>query len=222
MADISIRTNIKAFQKDLTAFAQKQMPFATAQALTALAQIVQVEETKALGSVFDRPTPFTQKSVGIVRARKDTLESQVFVKDKAAAYLEPYETGGVNRLNSKALLKPVDQPVNQFGNLGRTDLAKLKARSDIFIGKVKTKSGEIDGVWQRTAATANVVSKTGKVRRTTRNVNATGHLKLLIRFTDAHKATQHWNYVARAEMLVQKNFNREMGAALARAIATAK
>ena len=220
--EISVRTNIKELQKKLNAFTHKQLPFATAQALTALVKTVQFEETKSLGSVFDRPTPFTQKAVGIIKARKDTLEAQVFVKDIAAAYLEPYETGGVNKLNSRALLKPVDQPVNQFGNLGRNDIAKLKARSDIFIGKVKTKAGEVDGVWQRVADVANVVSKSGKTRRTTRGINATEHLKLLIRFTDAHKVTQRWNYRMRAELIVQKNFNREMGSALARAVASAK
>lgn len=225
MAEISVRTNIKEFQKGLTAFANKQLPFATAQALSELAVMVKDAEVKALGSVFDKPTPFTQKSVGMARARKDMLESQVFVKDIAAAYLEPYEEGGLNKLNSKALLKPVAQGVNQFGNLNRSVLARLKARKDVFIGKVKTKSGEeIDGVWQRPYIRADqkIRGQSRALGRVNKTTNTTGHLKLLIRFTDAHKATQHWNYRVRAETIVAKNFNAVMGRALARAIATAR
>ena len=219
--EIDVRTNLKQFEGKIRAFTQ-QLPFATAQALSALAKTVQVAEAKSLDSVFDRPTPFTENSVGIVRARKDSLVSEVFVKDKASAYLEPYEVGGENKLNSKALLKPIDQPVNQYGNLSRSDLKRLKARSDIFIGKVQTKAGIVSGVWQRTASTANVMSKAGRVRKTSKGLNATGHLKLLIRFTDAHKATQHWNYRLRAEQIVQRDFNKEFGRSLAQALASAK
>ena len=62
-------------------------------------------------SVFDRPTPFTLNSIGVKPARKDNLESVVFVKDIATSYLAPYEFGGRNKLNSKALLKPVNVPL---------------------------------------------------------------------------------------------------------------
>jgi hypothetical protein len=227
MADISIsvHTNIKELSKKLDAYAYKQLPFATATALTALGRIVQKAEQQAIGSVFDRPTPFTVNSVGVKPARKDIPTAEVFVKDIAAAYLAPYEFGGVNKLNGKALLKPVNQPVNQFGNLGRKDIANLKARSDVFVGKVKTRNGEeIDGVWQRpymraASARRGQSLKNGRINKAT---NTTGHLKLLIRFTDAHKATQHLDYRKRADMLVRQNFNSEMGLALAKAIATGR
>ena len=223
MIEISVRTNIKELSKKLEAFANKQIPFATAQALTSLAKMVQAGERKAMGSVFDKPTPFTINSVGVKAARKDYLQAEVYVKDIAAAYLKPYEVGGVNKLNSRALLNPVGVPVNQFGNLNRTAMATLKARSDVFVGSVKTKSGEtISGVWQRTAETAKVVSRTGKIRRTSKGVNQTGHLKLLIRFQDAHPIKQHLDYERRAETMVRQNFNKEMGKALAKAMATAK
>lgn len=209
MIEISIRTNIKALEKTLNDLAYKQLPFATAQALTALGRIVQGEEKKALPGVFDKPTPFTINSIGVIPARKDNLQATVFVKDIAAAYLAPYEFGGKNKLNSKALLKPIQQGVNQYGNLPRSKTAQLKAKANVFVGKVKGKGKggqEIDGIWQRV--------KAAKGRPAS--------IKLLIRFTDAHDATQHMNYRQRAELLVRANFDREMGKALAKAIATAR
>jgi hypothetical protein len=204
---IDIRADVKRMERTLSALAYKQMPFATAQGLTELAKIVQAGEQEAMTSVFDRPTPFTLKSVGVRAARKDNLQALVYVKDIAAAYLEPYETGGTNKLNSKALLKPVAAPLNQYGNLSKSKLAQLKAKGNTFIGKVKGKGGEIiNGVWQRTPAAK------GKP----------AGMKLLIRFTDAHPIKQRLDYRPRAEQLVRTNFNRVMGKALGKAIATAR
>lgn len=207
MADISVSTNVKEFTKGLSTFAFRQMPFATATALTSLARIVQHGEQEAMQSVFDRPTPFTVNSVAVKPARKDDLQALVFVKDIAAAYLQPYEFGGKNKLNSKALLNPKGAPLNQYGNLSKSKLAQLKAKGNTFIGGVKGKDGtEIRGVWQRQAP------RKGKP----------ASLKLLIRFSDAHDVKQHLDYRSRAEQIVQGNFNFEMAAAFAKAMATAR
>ncbi|MGJ7611139.1 MULTISPECIES: hypothetical protein [unclassified Variovorax] len=204
---INVRAEVKQMERRLSALAYKQMPFATAQGLTELAKIVQAGEQEAMKTVFDRPTPFTVKSVGVRGARKDNLQALVYVKDIAAAYLEPYEVGGKNKLNSKALLKPVGAPLNQYGNLSKNKLAQLKAKGNTFVGKVKGKGGEvINGVWQRTPA--------GKGKP--------AGIKLLVRFTDAHPIKQHLDYRPRAEQLVRSNFNRVMERTLSRALATAR
>lgn len=207
MIDINVRPMVKAVERQLSALAYRQMPFATAQALTSLAKIVKEAEKEALPSIFDRPTPFTVNSIGVIPARKDTLQATVFVKDIAAAYLAPYEFGGKNKLNAKALLKPVQQPVNQYGNLPRSKIRQLTARADVFVGKVKGKSGqEINGVWQRVKASKGQPAS----------------LKLLVAFDEPHEATQHIDYRKRAEALIRANFDREMGKALARAVASAR
>lgn len=227
MFDISVRADVKDIERKLSDVAYRQMPFATAKALTNLAKIVQAGEKKAIGSVFDRPTPFTVNSVGVKAARKDNLQAIVFVKDIAAAYLAPYEFGGTNKLNSKALLKPVNVPLNQYGNLGKNKLAQLKGRSNVFVGSITfKKNGQtVSGVWQR-----NPVPVGFRTRGDDRKGTKGGHsqvdglhttLKLLIRFADAHPVKQHLDYRKHAEALVRANFNREMGQALARAIATA-
>jgi hypothetical protein len=206
MFDISFRADIKKLEKSLNDIPYRQLPFATSLAFTAMAKKVAEAESKNMAAVLDKPTPFTVKSVGFKGATKDSQEAIIYVRDIAAAYLEPYEFGGINKLNGKALLKPVNIGVNQYGNLPRTKLAQLRARKNIFIGKIKTKSGEINGVWQRTPA------QRGKP----------AGVKLLIKFEDAHEVAQNLGWRSLAAKIIRSSYNRELGAALAKAIATAK
>ena len=99
---INVKTNIDAFSKKVSAMAYKQIPFATAQALTAIAKTVVVAEQANEQRVLDRPRPFTTGAIGFVRANKSRMEATVFVKDITAAYLEPYQFGGANKLNGRA------------------------------------------------------------------------------------------------------------------------
>lgn len=221
--DISVRTNLADFERGLNDLARRQLPYATALALTSLAKMVTVDEVKNLSAKLKNPSPFTLRSVKSVAARKDNLTSRVYVMDKAAAYLEPYERGGVHKLAGKALLNPKDITLNQYGQLRKGALAALKGRSDIFIGPVKTKKGIVNGVWQRTAATASITNKkTGKTRISSRGVNTSGALKLLIRFGDALAVRTRLGYQARATALVNANFNAEMDKGMVKAMGSAR
>ena len=225
--DINIRTNIRAFEKKVSALAFKQLPFATAQALTALAVDVQAAEQVNEKKVLDRPRPFTTGAIGVRKANKSRMEAVVFVRDITAAYLEPYQFGGKNKLNSKALLKPVDavQDLDQFGNLPRNFLRKLRGRPDIFVGTVQTKAGAVNGVWQRDTSVdveLPLFTRGGKLRQAKARRNTSGRLVLLVKFTDAHPVKQFLDWFKVAERTVARNFNRRMGAALARAIASAR
>lgn len=218
MMDQSIRSNLKDVSRTLGAFAQQQLPYASALAATALAKRVQAEEQAALRRVFDRPTPFTINAIGVKAARKTDPVATVFVKDVAASYLAPYEFGGRHKINGKAMLVPKAAPTNQYGNLPKSLLARLKGRSDIFIGPIKTKSGEvINGVWQRPMPVAPLAGRRGQ-----RGANRTDHLKLLVRFTDAQEVTKHLNYMARAKLVIATHFNAEFAAAMTKAMASAK
>lgn len=223
VADISVMTNLAQFERGLSDLAKRQLPYATALGLTSLSKMVVADEVRNLSAKLKSPSPFTLRSVKSIPARKDTLTARVFVMDKAAAYLEPYEKGGVHKLPGKALLNPKDVVLNQYGQLRRGALAALKGRSDIFIGPVKTKKGIVNGVWQRTAATAKITnSKTGKTRMSTRGVNTTGALKLLIRFGDALAVRTRLGYQARATAIVNGNFNAEMEKAMVKALGSAR
>jgi hypothetical protein len=222
---LNVHSNLKEVEKKLSAFALRQVPFATSQALTALANRIVPAEQANEQRVLDRPKPFTQNAIGVVRANTKRMTATVFMKDITARYLEPYEFGGRNRLNSRALLKPIDavKDLDQYGNLPRNWLAKMRGRADIFIGTVKTKTGEINGVWQRTVAPGDAVKvRREKNGRTRKNLNTSGSLKLLVRFTEAHDVKQHLDWFGVARRIVDKDFSREFGRALAKAMATAR
>ncbi|RQR00009.1 hypothetical protein DF025_36735, partial [Burkholderia stagnalis] len=124
---ISVDADVRALTKSLTRLQKDQLPFAISQALTATAKLAQGAEKAALPEVFDRPTPFTINSVAVKGARKSDLEARVFVKDIAAAYLEPYEFGGDHKLigRGKTWLNPKDKTLlNQYGNFSRNALQR--------------------------------------------------------------------------------------------------
>lgn len=206
MLDISVRANVKAISRDLDNFAYRQLPFATAQALTGLAKRIRDDEQRGMLKVFDKPTPFTLGAVGARGATKANPVAVVYIRDIAAQYLAPFEFGGKHFLGGKrGLLVPKDIPVNQYGNLPRSTLARLKGRRDVFIGAVKLKTGEtVHGVWQRPP----------------RGTKA--RLKLLIRFSDPQTVHQRLDWFGRAQATVQRWFNAEFAAAFRKALATAR
>jgi hypothetical protein len=237
MMDISIRAELKGLSKSLGAFEYKQLPFAQAQALNALAKRVTAVEEANLKREFPSLTPFTAKAVGVKRATKADPTAIVFVKPVAARYLEPYENRGTHFLGSKkALLVPIDQATNQYGNLPRGTLAALKGRPDVFIGAVKTKRGTVNGVWQRVTDTAKVTllqrAKAGKVAslartkagkvKALRNRNEGDSLKLLIRFKDSPVVKQSLGFGTQARRTVATYWRVDFDAAIAQAVGSAR
>lgn len=215
--DISVRVDVKELTRNLGYLADKQIPFATAQALNALGAIVKETETQNIKATFPTATPFTQNAVAVLKASKSNPTVTILVKDRTARYLNPYEVGGVHVLNSRALLNPKNVTLNQYGNIPKGKLAALKAMPGVFVGTVKTKAGPISGVWQRPTP-----APIGKGKKMPRGANTTGKLKLLIRFGDALPVKQRLHYQSKAKAIVAANFAPCFNAAMARALASAK
>lgn len=228
MLKLNVKRDLDRQAKDIAASVGKQVDFAKAQALNAVGRLVKSAEQANIKSVFDSPKPFTQNSLGMRGATKNNPVVVVFMKDITAKYLEPYEAGGVHRLPGKALLNPKDIKLDQYGQLPRTVMAKLKARPDIYIGPVKTKGGVVNGVWQRFTNVKRVTLLNSKGKRlrglnkATSDAKPGGQLKLLIRFGDALPVKKQLRYGATAKQIVDANLAREFGKAMAQAIATAK
>jgi hypothetical protein len=222
MIKIDVSSNIKRLSASLDRLAQKQLPYATAQALNKVAGRVKPAEQQNIRDKFTKPTPFTQNSIGVSRANKASLTAAVFVKDIAAKYLQPYEDGGKHFLSSRALLNPKDIRLNQYGQLPRATLAKLKARPDIFIGIVKTKAGPVNGVWQRvTAPGRKLVAANGRRLRGL-NQGPTATLKLLIRFGDALPVNKCLEFGATGQRVVDAHLQGDFADALAAALSIAR
>ena len=223
---IRVTIDDRELRRGLSDLQKRQIPFATAMALTKTAQRVQAVEVAALATTFKSPTPFTMNAFGIAPARKNFPIASVFIKDVQSNYLAPYELGGTHFLGSKrGLLVPKDIPVNQYGNIPRGKLAALKGRSDIFIGSVTFhRTGQtISGVWQRPKAGLRRAGDRGSKGNTKNNIGGqfTG-LKLLIRFSDALPVVQHLGFEARAEKVVEQTFGAEFDKAFTAATSSAK
>jgi hypothetical protein len=78
---ISVETDVKAAQAALVNLAKKQIPFATAYALTQTAKDAQAAVEKELPKVFDRPTPYTLRAIRTSPATKRKLVAEVLIKD---------------------------------------------------------------------------------------------------------------------------------------------
>jgi hypothetical protein len=228
MLDIKITSNMKDVLRRIDAFTARQLPFVLAQGINATAVRVQVAETDNIKSTFKNPTPFTQKSVGLSKARKSAPVATIYVKKIAAAYLQPYEDGGVHKLNSRALLNPKDIRLNSYGQLPRATLGRLKARPDVFVGAIRTRGGQsVNGVWQRVApkrgrGAGKAAGRRGVNKATLAQQSPRGRLKLLIRFGDALPVNKQLNFGSTAREIVDRYFPGDFQAALDQALKTAK
>ncbi|HBR5492758.1 hypothetical protein [Klebsiella quasipneumoniae] len=197
---------------------QKQIPYATAQAMTAVVRQIAAAQKVALGRKLESPTPFTVNAVGSSGARKNDLRAKVYVRDIAAGYLEPFEFGGDHKLNSSALLNPKNIKLNKYGNMPRNKLSQLKAKSNVFIGDVNN----VNAVWQRRKP------KPAK-KRAKRSPNGTRRPKpkqrppkLLVRFGDALPVTPVLGYMDRSKAMAEALMPAALSRAIAEAIRTAK
>ncbi|HBQ0973348.1 TPA: hypothetical protein L7J99_001422 [Klebsiella pneumoniae] len=198
---------------------QKQIPFATAQAMTSVVRDIAAAQKVALGRKLESPTPFTVNSVGSAGARKNNLRAKVFVRDVAAEYLEPFEFGGEHKLNSQALLNPKNIKLNKYGNMPRNKLSQLKAKPNVMVGEVNG----VDAVWQRRKP------KKAKKKRARRSANGTRRPKrkqrapkLLVRFGDALPVTPVLGYMDRSKAMAEALMPAALSRAIADAIKTAK
>lgn len=229
MIEIRIDSNMRDVMRRIDAFTARQLPFAMAQAVNATAARVQAAETENIETTFDNPTPFTRKSVGLRKARKSRPEAIIYIKQIAAAYLLPYETGGTHKLNGRALLNPKGARLNSYGNLPRAALGRMKARPDVFVGAIQTRGGQVvNGVWQRVAPKR--AKGVAKVRPPGQMITkappapaaSKGKLKLLIRFGDALPVNKQLNFGTTAREIVERHFAGDFDAALAQALKTAR
>lgn len=196
MATINVSSNVKAVSRSLNDIASKQIPFATARALTTTAKLVQARITSDLPTIFDRPTPFTMRAIGVTPATKASQTAVVFVKDAQAKYLEIEETGGTRTPASVALVLPGTIKLNMYGNMPKGALQRAKAKGNVFVGTVRG----VSGFWMRTKA----------------------GLKLLAEFKAKATYKPIFKFKDRAEESVKRIFPARLQLAIATALKTAK
>jgi len=159
---ISLHSNLRDVERDLSDAARRQLPFATSLALNATAGEIQKNETRRLDKRLDRPTPFTKKAYAIRRSSKRRLEARVFVKPIQARYLRMQEEGGTRRPKGRAIVLPQKARVNKYGNLPRGSVKRQVSKPNVFSGRPKG-SGRGPGVYRRQGRKLiKLVSYTGR------------------------------------------------------------
>lgn len=203
---IRVSADVKRLTRGLDEAARKQIPFATARAVNDVAFDVMRAERANLLKVLDHPRPFTQRSVGVPsKATKGKPTATVAVRPEVARYLAPFETGGMHHIPGRGigLVVPKTVRLDQYGQLRGRPRA-LGNRRNVFVGKVQTKDGLVEGFWQRMGG------KKG------------GKLKLLARFEDALPVRKRLGFQALAAREVRAKLPAALRAALTKALATAR
>jgi len=136
---ISVKTNVDEFRRQIGAFAD-QIPFATARAINEVATAAQKAVTAELPNIFDKPTPFTMRSIKVQqRASKTGLTAIVGLQPLQAQYLLLEELGGVRTaaMNTRnpgaALLEPQTLAPNIYGNIPTGALPRLFRQNDATV-----------------------------------------------------------------------------------------
>lgn len=122
---------------------KRQMPFAMAKALTQTARQTAAAETNHIETIFDKPTPFTKRAVGVTPATKAKLSTRIFVKDVQAKYLLPEATGGRRGFKTfeekfaaggapQIALPGPGVPLNQYGNISKAKIKRIAADIETF------------------------------------------------------------------------------------------
>jgi hypothetical protein len=148
------------------------IPYAASTALTRTAKTADKEIGQAMGSSFDRPTPYTLRSRYVEPATKDKLSARVAIKNMSQGgtvpehYLFPEVAGGGRRekrfelaLQAAGHMRAGERAMpgagvarDAYGNVSAGTLRNIlgqigRSNSRIFVGAVG-RSGT-RGVWQR-------------------------------------------------------------------------
>lgn len=196
MLQMSVDT--REIERRLSAVASKQLPFAVALGINDVAgQIVQ-DERAALSGDLDRPAPFTLRGLTVQRASKRRLVGVVGFKPIQAQYLARQATGGKRTPKGRAIVVPVGQRLNKYGNMPRGAIKRALARPDGFSGTVRG----VSGVWKRKGAGRG--------------------LKLLAIYADAARYKPRLRFVTRARNTAATGIGPAVARRLAYAMKTAR
>jgi len=143
--DVSIKVDTKSVTKFLNNIADKQLAYASMNALNNTAFKVKDAEVAALSKHLDRPTPFTQRSYEVVKANKARLTATIQARAIQAGYLKLQVFGGSRSAKGKAIVIPAEVKRNSYGNMTKGAVKSLLASKTAFSGKV----GGVGGIFKR-------------------------------------------------------------------------
>lgn len=246
MIEIRVTDNLKEVTKGLDSWAKRQVPFATARALTRTGQDAAKELKSVFGDVFSGVSPFVANSPFSTVATKARPEVTVGVRDQnkgrasPADYVKEHFAGGPrgNKPMEKAMHALGAMPagwlavpgsglkLDRNGNPNRKQvveiLGALKAGMRVFSGRGKRMQDVAYFVRPAQGATAPQVRhlRPGIYRRTGAGKNA--RLVQMFAFVRQADYSKVIDLPRLARSVVARRFNAHFADELAKAMATAR
>lgn len=200
---LDIRSNVADLTRDLSDMARRQLPFALSKAINETLRDMKDGAVRNMAATLANPTPFTRNAWAIRWSTKGRLSGRIYAKPIQAAYLLRQEEGGERQPEgARAILIPVGQRLNAYGNMTRGAPRKAMGRADTFSGAPGGKAGGRAGIWQR-------IGK-GKNRS----------LRLLIAYEDQAEYQPRLGFAADAERTALAVLPDRLAEALAAAMAS--
>lgn len=201
----------------------KNLNFGIARGLTATAKFAADAIQDQLPQIFDRPTPFTQRGIGVQPASKAKLEARVFVRDRQAQYLAMQEQGGT-RLPQKGspINVPVGQRLNQYGNISRGAIARFRGKPNVFVSKESGKTKHLrPGIYERVGVRSKkgLGSQRGRKVTTGRGKQAT-RLNLLVAFERKAKYAPRFRFAERVKKIALAKVQGNLRSSISEAMRT--
>lgn len=236
-----IRVVAKGFEQAKAELAryERQVPFATALALTRTAEIAKRAVEAEMGSVFDRPTRWTLNSLRLFPAKKNNLVARVWMKNEAdksvpaTRWLNPQIDGGQRQdkrtekllrdrgilPSGKYVVPGRDAKLNQFGNISRGQIQKilsgLGAQFDPYQNSTASARSSANKraffVLGRGDEAAGIAQRTGR-----------SSIKILLAFVSRPSYGRRLDFYGVGDRVVVENLERELVEAMRKAIATAR
>lgn len=208
MIKLDVRSNIKQFSKHLDGIQKKQVPFATARALTWTAQESQKDIQTAIPNIFNVTKKWWMKQqptgVRITPAKKTDLEAVVYTK---AYFADLQERGGIRTpYQGGGLLVPTDR-VPKYGR-------KAGGAGKVLAGKkILRKGGKPDG----SPVLKMKSGKQGVFRRKSKKT-----IELLYTYIPRAQVRARFGFAKMAKQSAMQNFDKKFVRSLKAAIKTAR
>lgn len=198
--ELSVRGDFKRATRYLTNVQRRQVPFATALALTRTAFDGREAAQEGMKSDLNAPTPFTLKGVQVRKATKRRPVSVVFIEEKRADYLRWAIFGGTRRPKRRVIIIGQGRR-NRYGNTPgfRALRSRLLAKPHHFEGEINGQAG----IWKRK----------GRDRR---------GLELVAAYVPAAEYRKRFRFHERVERIVDRRFSIQFAKAMRQAMRTAR
>jgi hypothetical protein len=219
---IVIHVKTDPFVRQLTDIARKQVPFANAQAVNAVARAVIADETAAMPKTFSDPRAFTkqaltQRGFGGMSATKKLPIAIIVAKPIQANYLAPSESPKTVQFlgKGKKIRTPVGVKLNKSHDIPADTIKAMLVSKKWFYKEIRG----LKGLWE---SRKKVGVRSARYRNRAKMVRPRKMPRLMVAFTAPVHVKTNMAYRDIANAAVIRTWIPAFNTAILKALATAK